>query len=368
MKVGLVPLLYDEYNYGGVLQFFALQDILKKNDIECEIIYFDNNELVIENDVKGKKGFSFFKKRIYKIINIRQINDLYNIMKRRKKKIDGFKSKFYCPIVCATEINYLDYAAVVCGSDQIWNPSWAKKRSFLAYVPDDTKKVIYGASFGRETMSQKEKNAYKPLINRLEYISVREYSGKKLLETFLDRRDVQVVLDPTLLLMPKEWEKIAKTPSYSDYIFTYFLGPYEDRINYLTSFAKEKNLKILNIPYAAGDSIDKNNFGDYRIADADPSEFIGMIKNAKYIFTDSFHACVFSVLFKKEFFVFQRSNDKKMYGRIDTLISNFELPDRKICINDDISKYPQIDYSKNDNIQEKLRKHSIKYLIGSVTK
>lgn len=111
---------------------------------------------------------------------------------------------------------------------------------------------------------------------------------------------------------------------------------------------------------------DNVSFGDLQIKDADPGEFIGLIKNAEYIFTDSFHACVFSVLFKKEFYAFQRDNSKKMQGRINTLLHNFNLPDRFIEVGTDLDMILSIDYQNNDMIQVALRRDSLAFLLDSI--
>ena len=87
---------------------------------------------------------------------------------------------------------------------------------------------------------------------------------------------------------------------------------------------KRKGVKIINIPFASGEKKDDVCFGDLQIKDADPGEFIGLIKNAEYIFTDSFPCIAFFLyIFKKEFYAFQRDNSKKMQGRINTLLHNF---------------------------------------------
>ena len=173
------------------------------------------------------------------------------------------------------------------------------------------------------------------------------------------------MLDPTLLLLPNEWAEIIKEPKYKKYILTYFLGKYDDKTDYIKKIANEKNLQIINIPYASGEKPDYVKFGDINIIDADPGEFLGLIKNAEYVFTDSFHACVFSVLFKKDFFAFQRDNSKKMQGRINTLLSNFDLPNRFISTDTNIDSMT-INYDMNDILHKELRKDSLEFLLGSI--
>lgn len=367
MKVGLVPLLYYEYNYGGVLQFFALQQILRSNGIEVDIIFFENNEKICVNN-NSFKTILKLKSKINGILKLHSNKQLEKLTEKRKEKINKFKEKYFSPIVDSRKIDFGEYAAVVCGSDQIWNPAWAKRRSFLEFVPDKTNKVIYGASLGCEELSEEEKRCFKPAIDRLQHVSVREYSAKRILDSFIDNHEIQVVLDPTLLLLPSEWEKIVNPCTEQGYIFTYFLGEYSDKIQYIKKFADQYDMKIINIPNASGERLDKNHFGDIEISDADPSEFLGLIRGSEYVFTDSFHACVFSILFQKQFFVFKRDNSSKMYGRIETLLKNFELPNRNIRIDMDTNQWTRLDYAKNESIQNDLRKESLEYLLGSIGK
>ena len=366
MKVGLVPLLYNEYNYGGVLQFYALQRILKSNNIECDIIFFNNDEKVSYYELPaGKKILLNVKIAIYGCFDGKS-NIIDENIRKRKLKIDEFKRQYYSTVINETNISYSEYDAIVCGSDQIWNPNWARRRCFLEFVPDEINKVIYAASLGCESMSKEQKAQFEPRIERLQYISVREQSGKAILDSFIKDKDIKVVLDPTLLLLPEDWNNIVVEPKEKGYVFTYFLGKYDDKIDYIGEFAKRKGVKIINIPFASGEKKDDVCFGDFQIKDADPGEFIGIIKNAEYIFTDSFHACVFSVLFKKEFYAFQRDNSKKMQGRINTLLHNFNLPDRFIEVGSDLDMISSIDYQNNDVIHKSLRRDSLAFLLDSI--
>lgn len=366
MKVGLVPLLYNEYNYGGVLQFYALQRILKSKNIECDILFFNNDEKVSYYELSARKKILLnVKIAIYSCFDGKS-NIIDENIRKRKLKIDEFKRQYYSPVINETNIFYSEYDAIVCGSDQIWNPNWARRRCFLEFVPDEINKVIYAASLGCESMSKEQKAQFEPRIERLQYVSVREQSGKAILDSFIKDKDIKVVLDPTLLLLPEDWNNIVAEPKEKGYVFTYFLGKYDDKIDYIGEFAKRKGLKIINIPFASGEKNDDVCFGDLQIKDADPGEFIGLIKNAEYIFTDSFHACVFSVLFKKEFYAFQRDNSKKMQGRINTLLHNFNLPDRFIEVGADLDMISLIDYQNNDMIQESLRRDSLAFLLDSI--
>ena len=221
MKVGLVPLLYNEYNYGGVLQFYALQRILKKNNIDCDIVFYNNDEKVSYYELPVIKKI-ILKAKIFVVNSINKKQEtINNNIENRKRKIDEFKSKYYSHVVNEGDIQYSKYDAIVCGSDQIWNPNWARRRCFLEFVPDEINKVIYAASLGCESMSKEQKAQFEPRIERLQYVSVREQSGKAILDSFIKDKDIKVVLDPTLLLLPEDWNNIVVEPKEKGYVFTY---------------------------------------------------------------------------------------------------------------------------------------------------
>lgn len=370
-KVGLIPLLYDEYNYGGVLQFYALQYVVKKLGYSFHIVKMNNNEVICGRNLNKKlvqhfQSLIFYPVRRLKVY--RQAKIINQNIKDRFKKIDDFRNKYYGAIVEKKISDSFDeYSAIVCGSDQIWNPKWAKRRTLLVDIPDNINKVIYAASMGCESMTKEEKNVFKPLVKRIQHVSVREESAKQLLDSFVERSDIQVVLDPTLLLSPEEWEKIVVKPVLTKkYLFTYFLGESKNYNTIVERAAKFLNLKIVNIPFSSGERVDNNLFGDYKFFNASPEEFIGFIRNAEIVFTDSFHACVFSILFRRKYFVFERKGSTNMIGRIVNLQNHFQLPNRIIKADNDINFTEEIDYSRNDEIQKKFSKESIKYLEKSI--
>ena len=370
VKVAIIPLKYDELNYGGVLQFYALQKTIKKLGFNIEILKVDAETKVCI--AEGKRTITTKIKRLMlkavsPVLRLKNRRKIEKYIRERKRKIEEFKTAHYTNTVDITDINMNEYIAVVCGSDQIWNPKWARERAFLGFAPNGVNTVIYAASLGCEIMTEYQKSIFKPLVENINFVSVRELSAKSLLESFTDRKDIEVVLDPTLLLKVSEWDEITKPVEHTDYVFTYFLGEYNDFAEYVKAFAASKNLKIINIPYASGERVDSTDFGDVKIYDASPQEFISLIKNATVVFTDSFHACVFSSLFKRKFYIFKRKNGEEMMGRIETLIKNFNLPNRIIDITSEISLDQEIDYSGFEQLQDELIRKSINFLNMSVS-
>lgn len=367
-KIGLVPLLYKEYNYGGILQLYALQRVIKQLGYDVEIVKFDNDEKIREfrTSLIKKKVLSL-KKRVYRFIHKNKHVELSNAILDRKKVIDAFKEERYCKTVNEKDVDLRSYSSFVCGSDQIWNPNWARRRCFLEFVPDDINKVIYAASLGVEKLDHSDVIDYKKRIGRINHVSVREYSAKNILDEVVDRNDIVVVADPTLLLFPEEWYEICEENIFigRPYVFCYFLGDYSQTKKIISDFAKKKQLIVVNIPFASTEKMDIENYGDEKVVDASPGRFLSLIRNAEYIFTDSFHACVFSTLFEKEYYAFERDGNRNMMDRIVTLQRNFGTHDRIIPIQN-FTELEHLDYSNNRNCQTKLRAKSIEFLLESL--
>lgn len=363
MKVALVPFVYGEMNYGGILQFYALQKTVGVLGAECEILRAPDGEHVCpsapQRDAAGPRGALWSAALRCRAALIKWKTH------RRLIKISEFKAHRYVKSVDLSDVDIRSYGSVVCGSDQIWNPGFARERTFLAFVPDDVNKVIYAASLAVDELTERQQAAFRPLINRLEHVSVREISGKGLVEQASGRTDVQVVLDPTLLLTSEEWDEALGNPKpvvQGKYVLTYFLGEHAAYSKLATAWGREHGCKVVNIPYASGEHIDHHVFGDVRVYDADPAEFVSLIKNAECVFTDSFHACVFSILNQRQFFAVKRDHSDKMSSRIYTLFEHFGIEDRFVVTDDDVNASGPIDYSGCRERQLGLRASSLEYL------
>jgi tRNA threonylcarbamoyl adenosine modification protein YeaZ len=249
------------------------------------------------------------------------------------------------------------YDYYVVGSDQVWNPHHGKLKDLdlLVGIPD-SKRISYAASIGIDELPESVKDKAKEEWLKFKAISVREDKGKEIIEELTGRNDVQVNLDPTMLLTSEEWSKLAKRPKQlktDKYILNYFLGELsEQRKNEIERIAKENDCEIINI-------LDKN--GEFY--ETGPSEFLYLEQNAFLICTDSFHSSVFSILFNRPFIVFNREDiNKSMNSRIDTLINTFKLTNRnyegKITadnLNHDYSEAFKILDSKRMEAKEYLR-------------
>ena len=255
----------------------------------------------------------------------------------------------------------------ICGSDQVWSaliqPVWTS--NFLKGV-SPFRKIAYAPSIGVNDVPDYYIRTVSPLVRDFKYLSVRERNVAELFESRIGVKPL-VVVDPTILVGRDFWIKLLTEynlfqPKYS-YIFCYFLGEINDeQIKFLNQFAG--NRMIIILPYEQHTERLKN--GEYVLADH--LEFINYIRYADYVFTDSFHATVFSLLFHKEFTVFQRSHvgATKQTSRIESILSLVGLENR-FYTNSNVSCLTAIDYNKVDNILEVERQKSVNFLDNALT-
>lgn len=170
---------------------------------------------------------------------------------------------------------------------------------------------------GKSCFTIQEKEYLSECLSSFDAISVREHDLVAALSNLNKGRKLECVVDPTLLLSRDDWNEIvAERIIKEEYLFCYFLGA-DDRLREIANqYAKNHRLKIVTIPFAneTFNGVDFI-FANYRLFDAGPQEFISLIKHASCVFTDSFHATVFSLFYQRKFFAFERSASKGMSSR-----------------------------------------------------
>lgn len=295
-------------NFGNRLQNYALQKALEKLDVQSETIFGDEQSGI-------KRRLKLFVKKIIIMINHNKF-----IYDQRVMKFERFNRKYInkCNIsrenIGKLDIDRYDY--FICGSDQIWNYNFGfiNKFYFADFAPKN-KKISYAASFGVDYISDTYVSDYTKWLSDFKAISVREKQGSEIVKQ-LTGKFANVVVDPTMLLSKDEWLEIAEDVHCRNYAMVYFLGDIgQQAIHTINKVEREHGLKIKRI----------TNFDA-----VSPEEFIGLINNSSLVITDSFHACVFSILFDKPFLVFDRiGKETGMGSRISTLLTMVGL-ERKL--------------------------------------
>lgn len=306
MKIAIVT-VNRANNYGAVLQAYATQKVLSELG-ETYIIDYDNRYISFRLDLIR------YHKSLGLLANVKFIiHDILRIFSRYKavKKFNSFiltymnlTDKFSSKDLQNGKANEFD--VYVCGSDQIWNPEIVTPQKkidsnyFLSFANKNALKLSYASSFGHHKLTVNEQKQVKELLSEFTFVSVRESDAKDMLESFMDNKQINHVLDPTLLLDKQEWLdtfELKEHNNYGDYILLYTAPRSELLKKAVAYFSKKLGLKVI--------SIDQSFFPlanvDIHIKDAGPKEFIDYFANAKFVITDSFHGVCFSINFDKDF-------------------------------------------------------------------
>lgn len=386
IKIGIITLYYNNLNYGGSLQAYALCKIIKSEGYQVEQISYErikkNDKLEFKRQLKFLNMNSILNRTF---LNAKKIV-YYRLNKKVALELKGRKELFYffltnqinhSKIYTSKNINQAvnSYDIFICGSDQIWNQNGRDPAYFLDFVPQKTPKISYAASIGKKTLKKKQIDYMVPKIKRLDYISVREEDAKDILKKNIDKK-IKVVVDPTLLLTQNDWNKIAvSTTVKSPYIFVYLLGNNKKQRKTIKEIGKILNLKIAFLPYIHFnyEPMDED-FADINLFDIGPEEFIGLIKNAEMVITDSFHGCVFSIIYHKKFWALKRHKDtekENMNSRLYSLFSKLDLKERLLEDHTKLNMEKLIQEIKYDQVDKKLellRNDSLKFIKDTLKK
>ena len=358
MKKVAIVTIQDTNNYGNRLQNYAMQEVLRKMGLEVETL--KNNTNTNQKDttiVHMLKRIKNKLQRVKKIGNARArcFREFDTHIQFASKELREDNAKQFAK-------NY-DY--FITGSDQVWNPFFGRLSSIdlLEFAPPE-KRVSIAASFGVETLEEAYKKKCQQALQNFHAISVREEQGKQIIQHMQGiEKQVEVVLDPTMMLTKQEWEKVMKKPKHmpeNKYILNYFLGEIDTQTQqYIEKIARENQCQIIQL-------LDVKE----KLHHTGPSEFLYLIQHAFMVCTDSFHSCVFSILFQKPFIIVERKSKKSMNSRIDTLLSTFDLQERK-WIPNHTQNMGNIDYAKVFSILEKEKnkeKEWIKQALNSSSK
>lgn len=378
---------YFQPNYGSQLQAYATQMAFDKLGIANETIRIDG--LLPEIN---KAKYKYFLSKIFdratikdKMATVRKFlakkrNHVYaeNLRVRYKMFEDFASTKFrlserYNSKRELTE-NTHKYSAFIVGSDQLWLPSnIAADYYTLNFVPVEIPKIALATSFGISKLPKKTAELASKFLDRLNHISVRETSGQKIAQELTDK-DIAVVCDPTIMFSADDWAKaldaVENGNRFADgqkYIFVYFLGNNPWQREVVKIVQKETGLKIVQIAHSDEYVKTDVGFADFTPYNVGPKEFVELIRDAEFVFTDSFHCSVFSMLNHKKFFTFPRySNDgtTSTNGRLYSLLSLVKHESRMVRKSDAdtfLLDIP-IDYELIDSELEHLRRFTWQWL------
>lgn len=337
MRVAIATVFNEYFNYGSFLQAFALQEYMTNRGIQVDMLYAPSStrtkrklRSVVTKNPKRLR-FNLIRFFVYTIIN-RQLNSLR----------------------WPTTVKY---DAIIAGSDEIWN----LKNATFDHLPiyfgqgvDAVRRISYAPSTnGMEEADFSKREFERSALKKIDSLSARDQRTVDLIKKVTER-DVVEVLDPTFLLDWGKYEKI-NTPNCK-YILVYCYDLTPDRLIMLQSLAKKLNVdKIISIGHFSDVGVD--------VVMSDPFEFLGYIKNATAVVSDSFHGTILSIQYHKQFCSFVGKNYK-----VDYALKSLGLDARNANHYSDIVDIfaQEIDYTKVDEILNVRKKISFDFLNRSL--
>lgn len=377
--IGLVT-CYFHHNYGSMLQAYATEMIMQQmglpfQTIACKapINYMKENKLLY---IIKKLLIADWKMRLGKMKIERAKKDYPEFARNwdiRNKAFDQFAETFFhVSPYCKNREELIkmaeNYSAFLVGSDQLWRTDSVEHGYYtLEWVPDHIRKIAYSTSIGVKEVPWFQVNKNKRFMNRFDHIALREQSACDLVYKLTGRK-VPVVLDPTLLFTGDQWLGIQQQEPLTNgkYIFCYLLGDNPSQRKFIKRVKEKTGYKIVALQQLDDYIPSDEGFAD-EAPYVGPREFLNYIRNAEFVFTDSFHCSVFSILYKKNFFTFSRFAEgakQSTNTRIDNLLHITGLEDRRMTKDKTVDGV--INYKGPfDGVDDKLnayRKSSMEYL------
>lgn len=353
MRIGIVTFWDSQDNYGQLLQCFASQHYLRSLGHDAFLIKYK----AVSHYVPDRSLRTVLKK----LISPSHIRFIYNKITRYfshtkelniNRHFDDFRNNF----IDATERIYTEDELrqdppkcdiLITGSDQVWAGVPLDPIYFLQFGEKRARRVALSASFGRKSLPETLMHDLRNYLKCFDAITVREQSGIELCK-LAGRNDAQLICDPTLLCPANVYLDIAQGDIARDKVFIYYLG----HKSCITDKQLIDFLGETSYDFCGSQGLDNNINKVY------PSipEWLGAIRNANLVITNSFHGTVFSLLFRKQFVVVPLVNSGAN-DRIETLLGQLHLKNR-VCSNiDQLSTVvlSSIDYSKVSSRIEEIR-------------
>lgn len=348
MKIAILTLPFHK-NYGGIIQNYALQTTLERMGHEVYTINlnwskakmplikapFLISKRLIKKIMRRKDGIIFVEKKI---------NQDKTIIEQHVKRFINNNIHLTQPYYTKkdlSEFDKLNFDTVIVGSDQVWRIPYAYpdiETYFLDFINNkQTKKIAYSASFGTDEIEFSDEQIKRcgELIKEFEIITVREQSAIQLITNIYKwkckTKPVQT-LDPTMLLNKEDYIRISAQYTHECHnggLFYYILDMTDEKMKILQKISSDLGLEPFTVRPKSTNWFDK---ADDKIIPP-IEEWLQAFNQASFVFTDSFHGTVFSIIFNKDFIVY--GNKKRGLSRFNSLINMFNIKDRFIYKSED---------------------------------
>lgn len=347
MKIGILTLPISS-NYGGILQAYALQNVL---------VSMGHNVCLIEK--KREK----IQKTLWKVplSKLKQEVLMHSINRFIKNKIGRETVNDF------SDVSQFNLDAIIVGSDQIWRPIYFNdniENAFLEFAMGwNIKRIAYAASFGTDEWeyTPEQTKHCKALLKYFNNVSVRESSGVELCQNKFGI-NAQIVLDPTMLLLKRDYINLfesVNTPKSRGSLLCYILDETFEKMDLIKRIANEKKLVPFRVNAKKGNTLLSEHIY--------PSieKWLRGFYDAKFVVTDSFHACVFSIIFNKPFIAI--GNVNRGMSRFNSLLSMFGLDNRLIITPSEYEEKSSINWNNVNSILDVRRAYSLNFLTESLS-
>lgn len=373
-KIGIMTFSSAD-SFGALMQCYALKTVVSRLGYDAQVIHYWPRYIRREYKTMFSRreftaGVKTGLRQLWRSVIFIRFKNLPKAL-RKKREMNRFRQQYFSLTRRArTPAGLCRLAAFdgyIAGSDQIWNPEITggalDESFFLTFAPKPAAKVAYAASTGKPPEA-KYSDDFRRLLSKFDGISVREQSGRDVLQPLVER-DIFVAADPTLLLSRSEWDTLAAPAKNTEpYILFFSLYFTPEQFDYVNRLSDETQLPIKH--YFYGRLAKRLHRDDGSFFFDGPQEMLALIRDAKYVVTDSFHYTVFSILYQKEFFTFPSS---KWNHRMEELLQNLGLEDRLIH---DKSTGPDGIPARDDKDIEKrlepIRQQSLSFLKNALNR
>lgn len=378
MKIRILTLRLHN-NYGGILQAYALQTVLERMGHRVEVL-----------DIKTPRSVCLWKRPLIKgkwlLIYGKRLIQKYLFGKKIRIFLEQYERKHW-RIMCQNTYKFIDkyihqhsfdsvadlgqehFEAYVVGSDQVWRPIYFGEieHAFLDFTTgENILRISYAASFGVDNWEYSPRQTVncQKLLQNFNAVSVREKSGVDLCKKYL-LHDAEWVLDPTMLLKMEDYVnliKAAETPKSKGNLMFYILDENPSIMDFIHRFSTQRGLT----PFRVGARVSDRTAPIEERIQPPLEEWLRGFYDAEFVVTDSFHACVFSILFKKQFIVL--GNKERGMARFESLLDMFGLKECLVDVKSTNVETKKINY---DEVYAKLgilREHSMNFLNESLNK
>lgn len=353
-KIGIIT-VHKNTNYGANLQAYASCKYINQLGYDCEIIDYVPPVQDTANHLFQWLYASWKNEHSKNIVRrIKLFIALVLSIPSKSKRLHSFAEfrKRFCtlslPCCDLSDIEKKNYDTIVCGSDQIWNPTitGGVDPIFYGEIEGVKKRISYAASIGKERLCEKDEKLVKELVKKIDYCSLREEDSAEYIRK-LSGTTVSCVCDPVFLLEKQDYEdSMSKRLISKPYVLVYSIVSNSKMLLIAKKYAEGNGLKLVEI------CASKSRHSTHtQLTSLGPIEFLNCIQYANTIFTNSFHGTAFSIIMEKEFYAVDNKNGG---SRIVNLLSKAGLEERLISEYNEIDNNATIDYN---NVKNKIQSY-----------